>query len=70
MEIIEALNDQGQTIILITHETYTAEYSERIIKVRDGQIESEKKFLNAATPMKTILLNEICYKTFKKTHLD
>ncbi|MCX6731631.1 MAG: ABC transporter ATP-binding protein [Candidatus Parcubacteria bacterium] len=43
MEIIEALNNQGQTIILITHETYTAEYSQRIIKLRDGQIESDEK---------------------------
>jgi len=45
MEIIESLNNQGQTIILITHETYTAEYSQRIIKVRDGQIESDEKVL-------------------------
>jgi len=45
MEIIENLNDQGQTIILITHETYTAEYSQRIIHVRDGKIESDEKVL-------------------------
>jgi len=43
MEIIEALNDQGQTIILITHETYTAEYSQRIIRLKDGEIESDEK---------------------------
>jgi len=45
MEIIEALNDKGQTIILITHETYTAEYSQRIIKLRDGAIESDERVL-------------------------
>ncbi len=45
MEIIEALNDQGQTIILITHETYTAEYSQRIIKLMDGKIENDEKVL-------------------------
>jgi len=45
MEIIEALNSQGQTIILITHETYTAEYSQRIIRLRDGTIESDEKVL-------------------------
>lgn len=43
MEIIEALNDKGQTIILITHETYTAEYSQRIIRLRDGEIEIDEK---------------------------
>lgn len=33
----------GRTIILITHETYTAEHAERIIKIRDGLIESDQK---------------------------
>ncbi|MCL5010601.1 MAG: ABC transporter ATP-binding protein [Patescibacteria group bacterium] len=43
MEIIETLNNQGRTIVLITHETYTAEYAQRIIKLKDGRIESDKK---------------------------
>ena len=41
IEIIQKLNiEMGHTIILITHETYTAEYAERIIRLRDGEIES------------------------------
>ena len=43
MEIIEKLNDQGHTIILITHETYTAQYAQRVITLRDGKIESNQK---------------------------
>src|SRR3989344_5940139 len=43
MEFIENLHDEGHTIILITHETYTAEYAERIIKLKDGSIESDEK---------------------------
>jgi len=43
MEIIEALNNQGHTIILITHETYTAQYAQRIITLKDGEIESDRK---------------------------
>lgn len=43
MEFIEKLHDQGHTIILITHETYTAEYAERIIKLKDGFVESDEK---------------------------
>lgn len=43
MEIIESLNNKGHTIILITHETYTAEYAERIITLKDGLIESDRK---------------------------
>ncbi len=41
MEILEDLSDAGKTIILVTHEKYTAEYSERIIFLRDGKIESD-----------------------------
>jgi len=43
MEIIEALHSEGKTIILITHETYTAEYAGRILTLVDGRIESDRK---------------------------
>ena len=47
MEIIQKLhNEMGHTVILITHETYTAEYAERIIRLRDGMIESDTNVLN------------------------
>ncbi len=42
MEFLEKLNNIGHTIILITHETYTAEYSQRIIHLKDGEVESDK----------------------------
>ncbi len=38
MEILQALNNQGNTIILVTHETYTSEHAKRIIKIKDGLI--------------------------------
>lgn len=44
MSIIQHLNeDHGKTIVLITHETSTAEHAERIIRLIDGRIESDKK---------------------------
>jgi putative ABC transport system ATP-binding protein len=47
MSIIQRLNDEeGRTIILITHETSTAEHAERIIKLMDGEIESDKQVMN------------------------
>ena len=50
MEIIQKLhNEMGHTVILITHETYTAEYAERIIRLRDGMIESDTRVLNRRT---------------------
>ncbi len=38
MEILEDLNEKGNTIILVTHETHTAEYANRIIRIKDGEI--------------------------------
>ncbi len=38
IEILQNLNDQGKTIILVTHETYTAEHADRIISLKDGLI--------------------------------
>jgi len=38
MEILEKLNQQGKTIILVTHEQDTAKHAERIIKLYDGKL--------------------------------
>jgi len=46
MEILQRLNDAGNTIVLVTHETYTSEHAKRIIKVRDGLIVDDYKVLN------------------------
>lgn len=43
MEILSALNEKGHTIILVTHETYTAEHAGRIIKLMDGKVESDTR---------------------------
>lgn len=41
MNAIQTLNDQGHTIILVTHERTTAMHAKRIITIRDGRIESD-----------------------------
>ena len=44
MSILQRLNEkEGKTIVLITHETSTADHAERIIRLLDGEIESDKK---------------------------
>ena len=44
MEVIQELNEkQGHTIILITHETHTAEHAQRIVNIIDGRVESDRK---------------------------
>ena len=42
MEILQDLNDQGKTVILVTHETYTAEHANRIIQLKDGLIINDR----------------------------
>lgn len=43
MQLIDDLHGKGLAVILITHETPTAGYAERIIRLKDGAIESDEK---------------------------
>jgi putative ABC transport system ATP-binding protein len=43
MKIFERLHQQGNTIIIITHEHDIATYADRIIYIRDGGIEKEEQ---------------------------
>jgi putative ABC transport system ATP-binding protein len=38
MALFQELNDQGITILIVTHEPDVAKYARRIVEVRDGQI--------------------------------
>ena len=38
MSLFQALNDQGITIMLVTHEPDVAQYAKRMVEMRDGQI--------------------------------
>jgi len=43
MEIFKKLNEEGMTIIQVTHSEKNAEYGDRVIKLIDGQIVSDTK---------------------------
>ncbi len=43
IEIMQRLYEQGNTIILVTHEEYIAKHTNRIIRLCDGVIESDEK---------------------------
>ena len=43
LNILQDLNKQGRTIIMVTHEQDTAEHAKRIVKIRDGQIVDDSK---------------------------
>jgi putative ABC transport system ATP-binding protein len=42
MDILEHLHRSGRTIILVTHETYTAEFADRLIRLKDGAVETDE----------------------------
>ncbi|MEA1913634.1 MAG: ABC transporter ATP-binding protein [candidate division WOR-3 bacterium] len=42
LSVFQKLNDQGNTIVLVTHEKDIAEYAKRIINLRDGYIVNKK----------------------------
>jgi len=41
MQLLEELNRKGNTIIIVTHEEDIAKHAHRIVKIRDGHIESD-----------------------------
>ena len=43
MAIFQSLNDAGKTVVLITHEPDIAQYSKRIVHVRDGKIQQDER---------------------------
>ena len=43
MALIDQLHDEGQTIIIVTHEPDIASHCERVIQLADGKIESDRR---------------------------
>jgi putative ABC transport system ATP-binding protein len=41
LQLFERLNDEGRTIIMVTHETDVAARAKRIVRLRDGLIQSD-----------------------------
>jgi putative ABC transport system ATP-binding protein len=57
MSVIQGLNDEGLTIVLVTHETDIAQYAKRIVVVRDGTVRTDQPVsdrLRASEVLKTL----------------
>ncbi len=42
MELIQQINDEGKTVLIVTHEPDIANMTKRIVYLKDGQIESDE----------------------------
>jgi putative ABC transport system ATP-binding protein len=57
MQIFQDLNDQGLTVVLVTHEPDIAHYAKRTIVFRDGKIRHDEPVVNrprAADVLRTL----------------
>jgi putative ABC transport system ATP-binding protein len=43
MNIFSKIHDDGNTVVLVTHEEDISNYAKRVIRLRDGVIESDKR---------------------------
>ncbi|HSJ23882.1 MAG TPA: ABC transporter ATP-binding protein [Longimicrobiales bacterium] len=50
MELFRRLNDQGTTIIQVTHSEQNAEYGHRVIELLDGWVASERRITTSPAP--------------------
>jgi putative ABC transport system ATP-binding protein len=41
MDLFDQLHKKGNTIVMVTHEDDIAQYAHRIIRLRDGVVESD-----------------------------
>ena len=56
MAIFQQLNDDGKTIVLITHEPDIAQHAKRIVAVRDGLIQSDERIKQVRVELQGIAL--------------
>jgi putative ABC transport system ATP-binding protein len=50
LRIFARLNEEGRTVVLITHEPDVAEQSKRVIRLSDGQVVSDERTLGVHDP--------------------
>ena len=53
MDILKGLHKEGRTVILITHDNEIAAQAKRVIKIRDGKIESDSGQIDQVEELQT-----------------
>jgi putative ABC transport system ATP-binding protein len=54
MGIFQGLNDDGKTVVLITHEPDIAQHAKRVVHMRDGRIQKDERIEQHRVDLKGI----------------
>ena len=49
LALFQRLNDEGRTIIMVTHEDEVSEHAKRVIRLRDGEIQDDEQIQGRKT---------------------
>ncbi len=58
MALLRSMNEQGITVIMVTHEDEIGQQARRLIRMRDGEIQSDERLAPLPTPQNPPRLNE------------
>ena len=70
MKILQELNAEGHTIILVTHDMKVAEHARRIIEIHDGEIIADRRKEETRSERKTLPTAEVTTNSRFKSMVD
>ena len=63
LNLLADLHRQGSTIVMVTHSDEIAAYAQRVIRFRDGRIESDKMNGSSHHPQTSIFLQKVSHES-------
>ena len=65
MEIFGAIQAAGNTVVLVTHEEDIANYAHRVVRLRDGMIETDKRRRSGIRSLPYNFLHHVTQNLYK-----